>query len=124
MATTPRRAPAETQPTEHAETATLAEQRAELAEQWAAISTGAAAPTGGRLWGLPDLPDGDMWVDMAGASVISGLGPKTITGYLNRGGPKRNPFPAPSRFLYRLFWPMSAVRAWREQEDGLTEDDR
>lgn len=66
----------------------------------------------GRLLGLPELPDGDVWVDIAGASAITGLAAKTITGYLNRGQPRYWPFPAAHRFLYRLYWPMSVLEEW------------
>jgi len=37
-----------------------------------------------------------------------------ITGWLNRRGPKRCPFPEPRRSLYRLYWPVSVLQAWRE----------
>ena len=50
-----------------------------------------------------------MWVDIAGASAVSGAAPKTITGWLSRGGPKHGPFPAAHRFLYRLHWPLSQI---------------
>lgn len=50
-------------------------------------------PAAGRLLGLPEL-DGDVWADIAGASAVSGAAaPKTITGWLSRGGPKHCPFP-------------------------------
>ena len=53
-----------------------------------------------------------MWVDIAGASAVSGAAPKTITGWLSRGGPKHCPFPAAHRFLYRLYWPLFQIEAW------------
>ncbi|ONF73962.1 hypothetical protein [Amycolatopsis keratiniphila] len=118
------RAPVEHQPTEHAETATMDEQRADLAERWKTISSGAAAPSGGGLWGLPELPDGEVWVDMAGASVIACLSPSTIRSYLTTGKPKRNPFPPARRYLYRLFWPLSEIRDWRAAEDGQAAETR
>lgn len=67
--------------------------------------------TGGQLWGLPVL-DGDMWADIAGATAITGLPAKTITSYLVRGKPKSHPFPQPSRFLGRNYWPVSTLTAW------------
>ena len=66
---------------------------------------------GGQLWGLPVL-DGDMWADIAGATAITGKPAKTITSYLVRGKPKSNPFPQPSRFLGRNYWPVSVLTAW------------
>lgn len=70
----------------------------------------------GWLWGLDLLNEdhrpwrgpGD-WVDILGASVITGVAPKTITGWLAKGGPARHPFPPAYRFLYRLYWPMMVV---------------
>lgn len=77
--------------------------------------------TGGQLWGLPVL-DGDMWADIAGATAITGKPAKTITSYLVRGKPKSNPFPQPSRFLGRNYWPVSVLTAWAtansDQEKG------
>ena len=60
----------------------------------AAASASKAVPMG-RLYGLAELPDNDYWVDMAGAAVLTGVRPKTITSWLTRGGPVRNPFPLP-----------------------------
>ena len=68
-------------------------------------------PAAGVLLGLPEL-DGDVWVDIAGAAAVSDAAPKTITGWLSRGGPKHCPFPAAHRFLYRLYWPLSQIEAW------------
>lgn len=73
----------------------------------------------GWLWGLY-LLDGRTrgwysetnWVDVVGASVIAGVAPRTITGWLAKGGPAEKPFPAAHRFLYRLYWPMDVVAAW------------
>lgn len=103
----------ERQSTEHAEAADLAERAEELA---AAIEAGRDVPAG-RLLGLPELPPGDVWVDIAGASVLANAAPKTITSWLTRGGPKRNPFPAATRVLYRLYWPASVIRAWRVEQN-------
>ncbi len=77
----------------------------------AAIARGEHVPAG-RLLGLPELPEGDVWCDIAGASALSGAPARTITSWLSRGGPKRNPFPQPGRILYRLYWPSKAVREW------------
>ncbi len=66
----------------------------------------------GRLFGLPELPDDDCWLDIAGAAALTGVPPKTITSWLNRGGPVTNPFPAPRRLLYRLFWPRPDITGW------------
>ncbi len=68
----------------------------------------------GRLWGLPDLGDSDMWVDIAGAAVLAQVKPKTLTGWLSRGGPKKRPFPAPTRLMHRLYWRRSTIEAWRQ----------
>lgn len=79
-----------------------------------AVQTSGHVPAG-RLWGLPDLED-DCWVDIAGASVLTGQRPNTISGWLSRKGPKRNPFPRPYRLLYRLYWRRSAIEAWLVEE--------
>lgn len=71
-------------------------------------------PPAGQLLGLPEL-DGDMWADIAGAVAITGTPARTITGWLNRRGPKRCPFPEPRRSLYRLYWPVSVLQAWLEE---------
>jgi len=70
-------------------------------------------PPAGQLLGLPEL-DGDVWADIAGAAAITGAPPRTITGWLNRRGPKRCPFPEPRRSLYRLYWPVSVLQSWRD----------
>jgi hypothetical protein len=90
----------------------LATRAAVLAE---AARTGRAVPAG-RLLGLPELPGDDYWVDMAGATALTGIPPKTITGWLARGGPVRNPFPVPQRFLYRLHWRGTEIASWRARE--------
>ena len=51
-----------------------------------AIRTGRAVPAG-RLFGLPELPGDDYWLDMAGATAVTGIPPKTITSWLARGRP-------------------------------------
>jgi hypothetical protein len=66
----------------------------------------------GRLFGLPELPDDDYWVDIAGAPAFTGAPPKTITSWLTRGGPRSNPFPSPHRHLYRLLWPRREIVSW------------
>ena len=70
-------------------------------------------PPAGQLLGLPEL-DGDVWADIAGAAAITGAQPRTITGWLNRRGPKHCPFPEPRRSLYRLYWPVSVLQSWRD----------
>lgn len=90
------------------------EQVRELA---AALTTGAPVPAG-RLLGLPELGADDVWVDIAGAAALAVVAPRTITSWLSRRGPRRNPFPTPHRFLYRLYWPRSAITAWRAAEDN------
>lgn len=70
-------------------------------------------PPAGQLLGLPEL-EGDVWADIAGAAAITGVPPRTITGWLNRQGPKRCPFPDPRRSLYRLYWPVSVLLSWRD----------
>ncbi|WP_280470616.1 helix-turn-helix transcriptional regulator [Nocardia farcinica] len=72
----------------------------------------------GRLLGLPELPDGDVWVDIAGAEAITGSPSRTITGWLARGAPKKAPFPAPHRILYRLYWPLSELERWVDAYTG------
>jgi hypothetical protein len=87
----------------------LAAQRSALA---GAVSGGRPVPAG-RLFGLPELPGDDYWVDIAGASALTGFPPKTITSWLTRGAPKRNPFPAPRRHLYRLHWTRTEITSWQ-----------
>lgn len=69
----------------------------------------------GRLLGLPELPDGDCWVDIAGAAALTGVKPRTISAWLARRGPKRNPFPQPRRLLYRLYWRRTVIESWRDR---------
>jgi hypothetical protein len=95
--------------TGHMELATHATALAE------AIRTGRAVPAG-RLFGLPELPGDDYWLDMAGATAFTGIPPKTITSWLARGGPVRNPFPVPQRLLYRLYWRGTEITSWRTRE--------
>jgi hypothetical protein len=99
--------------TEHAGVADLDDQRGALL---VAAARGTPVPAG-RLWGLPDLGD-DCWVDIAGASVLAGVDPRTITSWLARGGPKRNPFPAGHRLLYRLYWPKATIEAWTAERSA------
>ena len=80
-----------------------------------AIRAGRVVPAG-RLFGLPELPSDDYWLDMAGATAITGIPPKTITSWLARGGPARNPFPIPHRFLYRLYWRGTQITSWQARE--------
>ncbi|HET9894592.1 MAG TPA: hypothetical protein VFQ44_06620 [Streptosporangiaceae bacterium] len=80
-----------------------------------AAGTGAVIPVG-RLYGLPELPGGHCWVDMAGVAALTGVPPNTITSWLARGGPVRNPFPTPARILYRLYWPWPDIESWRSRE--------
>lgn len=102
--------PTERRGTEPVEAVDLAEHAQQLAQARAA-GTAAAA---GRLLGLPELPGGDVWADIAGAAAVTGIAPKTISGWLTRGGPKSAPFPAPHRFLYRNYWPLSELEDWTE----------
>jgi len=88
-----------------------------------AIRLGSAVPMG-RLYGLPELPEDDYWVDMAGADALTGVPPKTITSWLTRGGPIRNPFPAPHRLLYRLYWRGIEIASWRAREQIPTNERR
>ncbi|MBO0879441.1 MAG: hypothetical protein J2P17_03530 [Mycobacterium sp.] len=92
---------------EPAETIALRDKVGELRAAWRA----GRPLTGGQLFGLPAL-DGDVWVDMAGAAVVTDLEPKTITSWLSRGRPAACPFPAPSKYLGRLYWPASVLLAW------------
>ncbi|MGW5924580.1 hypothetical protein ACWFPY_36785 [Nocardia fluminea] len=89
------------------ETVSAADRVAALRESWAS----GQPLTGGQLFGLPAL-DGDVWADIAGATVITGLPAKTITSYLARDKPKFNPFPKPSQFLGRNYWPASVLLEW------------
>ncbi len=77
----------------------------------AALGTGRPI-SAGRLLGLPELGEDDVWVDVAGAAAIAGVNPRTVTGWLARSGPKRQPFPSPYRLMYRLYWRRSAVEKW------------
>jgi hypothetical protein len=80
-----------------------------------AIRAGKTVPAG-RLLGLPELPGNDYWLDMAGATALTGIAPKTISSWLARGGPTRNPFPVPQRFLYRLYWRGTDIASWQTAE--------
>src|SRR5271163_3600436 len=92
----------------------LAAHASALAE---AVRVGQAVPVG-RLFGLPELPGNDYWVDMAGASALTGIPPKTISSWLARGGRVRNPFPVPRRLLYRLYWRGADITSWQAREAG------
>jgi len=83
----------------------------------AADLNGRGIPTAtGKQYGLPELPQDDCWLDMPGAAAFTGVPPKTITSWLTRGGPARNPFPDPRRLLYRLYWRWTEVAAWQMKE--------
>jgi hypothetical protein len=88
---------------------------AHLATITKAIDAGSKVPAG-RLYGLPELPDDGCWVDIAGAAALTEVAPRTITAWLARGGPVRNPFPSPYRVLYRLYWPLAEVESWCARE--------
>lgn len=86
----------------------------DLAGQLAAIREALAdgrRPAAGGLLGLPEL-EGDVWIDIAGAAAVTGVRPRTITGWLTRGRPASSPFPPAHRFMYRLYWPLSVVEEW------------
>ncbi|MER6738560.1 helix-turn-helix transcriptional regulator [Streptomyces puniciscabiei] len=87
---------------------TLAAQHQALLEALA----GSRPVPAGRLLGLPELDADDVWVDTAGAAALVRVNPKTITGWLARGGPKKRPFPSPHRLLYRLYWQRSEIEEW------------
>lgn len=84
-----------------------------------ALAEAEAVPAG-RLFGLPELPDDDVWVDTAGAAALARVSPKTITSWLARKGPKRRPFPPPRRILYRLYWRRSEIEGWLGDEGAST----
>jgi hypothetical protein len=93
----------------------LASRLSALAE---AVHAAEAVPAG-RLFGLEELPDGDCWVDIAGAAALTGTAPKTITSWRTRGGPVRDPFPVPRRLLYRLYWPRQEIMRWTDRQRAL-----
>lgn len=97
--------------TDHVEAVALAEQAEEIR---AALADG-KVPSAGALLGLPVLDGGDVWADIAGAEAVTGFPAKTITSWLARSGPKKCPFPAAHRFLYRLYWPLGVLQAWTEE---------
>jgi hypothetical protein len=98
--------------TSHLELAAHARALAEV------VRAGRSVPAG-RLFGLPELPENEYWLDMAGATALTSIRPKTITGWLVRGGPVRNPFPVPDRFLYRLYWRSTEIESWLAREQPL-----
>lgn len=93
--------------TDPVETADLSE----LAEEIRVALAQGPVPAAGALLGLPPLDD-DVWVDSAGATAVTGIAPRTISGWLSKGGPKHCPFPAARRYLYRRYWPLSELQAW------------
>lgn len=72
-------------------------------------------PQAGRLLGLPELPEGDYWVDIAGATALLDVPPRTISSWLARRRPRKHPFPQPNRILYRLYWRASVLRRWQDK---------
>ena len=64
-------------------TARIAALNEEVRAGWAVLAR--------RLYGLPEVPDSDCWADIAGAAALTEVAPKTITGWLIRCGPRRNP---------------------------------
>jgi hypothetical protein len=106
--------PTETRGTEPVETVDYAELSEELRQAREAGQT----PPAGRLLGLPELA-GDVWVDIAGATAVTGLPQRTITSWLARGGPKALPFPSAHRFLYRNYWPAKELEEWKRSYDDI-----
>jgi hypothetical protein len=85
------------------------ERRARLAAEHANQTPPGAA----RLWGLPELDDpDDMWVDITGAEVITGLKETNIRTRLARSERHPVPFPAPHMYFRLNLWPMSAIKRW------------
>lgn len=74
--------------------------------------------TGGLVWGLPELPDGDMWVDIFGVSALTGLTPVNIRGRLHRREKYRNVFPAPYNYFAMTWWPLSEIKEWLAVENA------
>lgn len=72
----------------------------------------------GRLLGLPELDDGDVWVDSAAAAVLLHVSPSTLTSWIARRGPKAQPLPQPTRVLYRLYWRRSDLTSWSARRPG------
>lgn len=97
---------------DRSESLKLADHRCALA---GAIAAGLPIPAG-RLFGLPELADNDVWIDIAGASALIGVPPNTITSWLTRCGPTRNPFPAPRKHLYRLLWTWTEITSWQARQ--------
>lgn len=71
----------------------------------------------GRLLGMPELPESDFWVDIAGANAMLQVPSRTITSWLARRGPQNCPFPQPHRILYRLYWRASELRRWHAERN-------
>ena len=61
-------------------------------------------------------PTMDWCQHIMGFSRTTGIAPKTITGWLARGGPARNPFPVPDRLLYRVYWRRTEIESWQTRE--------
>lgn len=80
--------------------------------------TASREPAAGRLLGLPELGEDDCWVDIAGASVLLGVKPRTISSWLARSGPKPTPLPRPMRIMYRLYWRRSQLQDWARTRVG------
>lgn len=82
-----------------------------------AAEVGAGAkPTGGLVWGLPALPNGDMWADMAGATALLGMPSSTIRARLARTEKYARPIPRPIHCMDMLWFRLSELRAWKETD--------
>jgi hypothetical protein len=76
---------------------TKAERLARATDEWTKVQAGQAAIGAGLLAGLPSLPEGEMWLDIAWTSVvIGGTAEKLINYWVSLGKPVHNPFPAPT----------------------------
>lgn len=102
------RTPVQYTPIHPSETETLDERHDRLS---AAQAQGTDVPSG-AIWGLPDPPAGDVWVDLIGASVITGQTVSGIRNRLNRSEKFRKPFPTPVKYLGILLWPKTIIDAW------------
>lgn len=98
--------PTRTEPVAVVDTEALQEAMTEALEEDLPIPAG-------RLLGLPELPGDGVWVDIAGAALVAGVRPNTISSWLARAEPRGNPFPAPTRILYRNYWPLDWVQNWK-----------
>jgi hypothetical protein len=61
---------------------------------------------------LPDLDEEDTWLTTNEVAERLGVAPKTITGWIARGGPKSCPFPKGTRVNYRNYWPAKVIDDW------------